>query len=158
LPGQRAELLASGIYNTVPLLVRDGDETQGECYYKAQCVIAAKATPLGDHRVRLQLEPELQHGEPRQQIRGDDGVFRFDSARPKVALDKMAIDVTLSPGQAVLLAARPELPGSVGHYFFTEPRSGQLEQKLMLIRFTGTRFDNLLVSDGSADSNDDLGQ
>lgn len=150
LPGQRAELLASGIYNQLPLLFRDGKEMQGNCFPKAQCVIGVKATPLGDHRVRLLLEPEVQHGEPRQQIRGDDGVFRFDSARPKVALDKMAIDVTLSPGQAVLLAARPELPGSVGHYFFTEPRSGQLEQKLMLIRFTGTRFDNLLVNDGSA--------
>jgi hypothetical protein len=159
LPGQRAELLASGIYNRLPLLVRDGDETQGECYYNAQCVVAAKATPLGDHRVRLQIVPELQHGEPRQQIRGDDGIFRIDSARPKVALDKLTIDLVLSPGQAVLLGAHPELPGSVGHYFFTEPRSGRLEQKLMLIRFTGTRFDNLLVTDGAeAKSGSDLNQ
>jgi hypothetical protein len=158
LPGQRAELLASGIYNQLPLLFRDGKEMQGNCYPKAQCVVGVKATPLGDHRVRLLLEPEVQHGEPRQQFRGDEGFFRIDSARPKVALDKMAIDVILSPGQAVLLGTRPELPGSVGHYFFTEPRSGQLEQKLMLIRFTGTRFDNLLVSDGAAESNRDLGQ
>jgi hypothetical protein len=155
LPGQRAELLASGIYNRLPLLVRDGDETQGHYYLKAQCVIAAKATPLGDRRVRLLLEPEVQHGEPRQEIRGDDGVFRLDSARPKLVLNKMAIDLVLSPGQAVLLGARTELPGSVGHHFFTEPRAGQLEQKLMLIRFAGTKFDNLIQSTG-VDSQSDL--
>jgi hypothetical protein len=154
LPGQRAELLASGLYERLPLLVRDGREAQGNSYLKAQCVIATKAVPLGDQRIRLLLVPEVQHGEPRQEIRGDDGVFRFDSARPKVACEKMAIEVVLSPGQAVVLGARTELPGSIGHYFFTEPRAGQLEQKLMLIRFTGTKFDNLLISDGAAPESD----
>jgi hypothetical protein len=98
----------------------------------------------------LLLAPEVQHGEAKSQIRGDDGVFRLDSARPKVAFDKMAIDVVLSPGQSILLSARTDLPGSVGHHFFTESRAGQLEQKLMLIRFTGARFDNLLMDHGAA--------
>jgi hypothetical protein len=145
LPGQRSELLASGIYAQLPLLVRgDGGVVQGSNYTNAQCVIAAKTMPLGDHRIRLQLVPEVQHGEARREIRGDDGVFRFDSARPKVAFEKMAIDVVLSPGQSIVLGTRTDLPGSVGHRFFTEPQDGQLEQKLMLIRFIGTRFDNLL--------------
>lgn len=152
LPGHRAELLASGIYDLLPLLVRDGREVGGGRYEKAQCVIAAKAVPLGDQRIRLLLVPEVQHGEPRQEIRGDDGVFRFDSARPKVAFDKMAIEVVLSPGQAIVLGTRTERPGSIGHYFFTEPRAGQREQKLMLIRFTGSKFDNLLIGDGPATS------
>ena len=155
LPGQRSELLASDIYSQLPLLVRgDGGVVQGNNYGNAQCVIAAKTIPLGDHRIRLQLVPEVQHGDPRSEIRGDDGVFRFDSSRPKVAFEKMAIDVVLSPGQSLVLGTRTDLPGSVGHYFFTGPQDGQLEQKLMLIRFSGTRFDNLLNSEQALSGSD----
>jgi len=150
LAGQRAELLASGIYEQLPVLVRDGSETSGRIYVKAQCVLAVKATPLGDHRVRLSLVPEVQHGDPRREIHGDDGVFRFDSSRPKVVFDKLAIDLVLSPGQTVILGTRTERPGSAGHYFFTEPHGGKLEQKLMLIRFDGTKYDNMLFADGAS--------
>jgi hypothetical protein len=104
--------------------------------------------PLGDQRVRISLVPEVQHGEPRQQFRGgDDGMWRIDAARPKVALEKMTFDVVLSPGQSIVLGTRTDRPGSAGHYFFTEPVDGQLEQKLLLIRFDGTKYDNLLVAE-----------
>jgi hypothetical protein len=56
----------------------------------------------------------------------------------------MAFEVVLSPGQAIVLGTRTDRPGSVGHYFFTEAQAGQLEQKLMLVRFEGTKYDNLL--------------
>jgi hypothetical protein len=145
LPGQRSELLASGTYEMLPLLVRDGTEVNGHTYAKGRCVFAAKATLVGDHRVRLSLTPEVQHGEARQEFRGgDDGVWRLDSSRPKVALERMAFEVVLSPGQAIVLGTRTDRPGSVGHYFFTEAQAGQLEQKLMLVRFEGTKYDNLL--------------
>jgi hypothetical protein len=92
------------------------------------------------------LVPEVQHGEARQQYRGDDGMWRVDSARPKVALDKLALDVVLAPGQAIVLGARTDRPASVGHYFFTQPVDGELQQKLLLIRFTGNKYDQLLMT------------
>jgi hypothetical protein len=58
----------------------------------------------------------------------------------------MAIEIVLSPGQWIVLGTRTDRPGSAGHYFFTEAQDGALEQKLMLIRFDGTKFDNLLHS------------
>jgi len=148
--GQRSELLASGIYEQLPVLIREGSEVHGKPYAKAQCVFALKASPAGDKRVRLGLVPELHHGEPRQEIRGEDGVFRWDSGRPRVAFENMAIEVHLAPGQSILLGMRTERPGSLGHHFFSESRNGQLEQKLMLIRFDGTKFDNLLLTSDSA--------
>jgi hypothetical protein len=150
MPRQRSELLASDTYERLNLLVRDDREVRGDTYFNARCVLVVSATPLGDHRVRLSLVPEVQHGEPRQQFRGDDGMWRVDASRPKVALDKMALDVVLAPGQAIILGARADLPGSVGHYFFTEPVDGQLEQKLLLIRFEGGKYDELLMSNHSA--------
>jgi hypothetical protein len=150
LPGQRSELLTSGIYDRLPLLVREANESHGKSYNQAQCVLAARATPLGDQRVRVELVPEVQFGEPRREVRSEDGVLRFDASRPKVAFDRLTIEAVLSPGQTLVFAARPELPGSMGHYFFTEPSAGQLEQKLLLIRFQGSKYDNLMMADGGA--------
>jgi hypothetical protein len=144
-PGQRSELLASGIAEKLPVLIREGRETHGKVYEKAQCAFALTATPSGDGRVRLNLLPEVHHGDPRQEIRGEDGVFRWETGRPHVAFENMAIDVQLMPGQSILLGMRTERPGSLGHNFFSESRNGQLDQKLMLIRFDGTKFDNLLL-------------
>ena len=149
LPNQRSELLASDVYERLNLLVREESEGTGHEYFKARCALAVTATPLGDGRVRLSLVPEVQHGEARQQYRGDDGMWRVDSARPKVTLDKMAFDVVLAPGQSVVLGARADRPASVGHYFFTEPVAGELEQKLLLIRFAGNKSDQLLLTDRS---------
>jgi hypothetical protein len=149
LPQQRSELLASDVYERLNLLVREENEGSGHTYFQARCALAITTNPLGDGRVRLSLVPEVQHGEARQQYRGDDGMWRVDSSRPKVALDKMAFDVVLAPGQALVVGARADRPASVGHYFFTEPVNGELEQKLLLIRFTGNKYDQLLLTDSS---------
>jgi hypothetical protein len=146
MPGQRAELLASGVYEQLPLLVRERGEVRGETYAKAQALFAVKAQPTGDGRVRLAVVPEVHYGEQQQKYAADDGVFRLESSRPKVALEQMGIEVVLSRGQSIVLGTRPDRAGSVGHYFFTEPQGGQLEQKLMLIRFEGTKYDNLLLT------------
>jgi hypothetical protein len=152
LPNQRSELLASDVYERLNLLVREENEGSGHTYFKARCALAVTTTPLGDGRVRMSLVPEVQHGEPRQQYRGDDGMWRVDSARPKVALEKLAFEVVLAPGQAIVLGARADRPASVGHYFFTEPLDGELEQKLLLICFAGSKYDQLLLTDRTGEA------
>lgn len=154
LPNQRSELLASDVYERLNLLMREENEGTGHEYFKARCALAVTATPLGDGRVRLAIVPEVQHGEARQQYRGDDGMWRVDSSRPKVTLNSMAFDVVLAPDQSVVLGVRADRPASVGHYFFTEPVGGELEQKLLLIRFAGNRYDQLLLTDRSDETSD----
>jgi hypothetical protein len=154
LPNQRSELLASDVYERLNLLVREENEGTGHEYFKARCALAVTATPLGDGRVRLEIVPEVQHGEARQQYRGDDGMWRVDSSRPKVTLNTMAFDVVLAPDQSVVLGARADRPASVGHYFFTEPVGGELEQKLLLIRFAGNKYDQLLLTDRSDETSE----
>ena len=48
---------------------------------------------------KLELKPEIQHGQVRTQVVGDDGMFRMESSRSKLAFDKLAMEVTLAPGQ-----------------------------------------------------------
>jgi hypothetical protein len=145
--GQRSEILASGVYDQLPLLLREGGQVRGDNYAQAQGLFALKAYPHGDGRVRLHLTPELHHGAPQQQYVPDDGVIRLQNSRARRSFDQLAVDVTLSPGQYLVLGTRPSREGSIGFRFFTEVHSGQLDQKLLLIRFDATRYDNLLVSE-----------
>jgi hypothetical protein len=148
--GQRSEILASGVYDRLPLLLREDGQVRGDNYTQAQGLFALKVFPEGDGRVRLQLTPELHHGPQQQQYVPDDGVIRLQSSRAKRSFDKLAVDVTLSPGQCLVLGTRPSREGSIGYRFFTEAHAGQLDQKLLLIRLDGSRFDNLLVTERGA--------
>jgi hypothetical protein len=43
----------------------------------------------------------------------------------------------------IVVSCLPERPGSLGHRFLTEVRSGQKEQKLLVIRLSQTQHDDL---------------
>jgi hypothetical protein len=46
----------------------------------------------------------------------------------------LQIEPTVSAGEMLLMTCLPDKPGSIGHYFFTEPSDGALVQKLLVIR------------------------
>ena len=141
--GWRSLVLASGVYDSWPLLEKEGDQLRGRPYAKAQGVFGVKSFPQPDGRVRLELLPELHHGDPKVGYTYEQGVLRFDTGRAKKVFDDLALSVTLSPGEMVVLGRLPEHPGSVGHYFFTEQWAGALAQKLLLVRLAQTQYDDL---------------
>ncbi len=141
--GRRQEIIASGVYEQWPILTREDGAIHGRTLSQAQGCLVLKAYAQGDGRVRLEIKPEIQHGQIRTQVVGDDGMFRMDSSKPKLAFEKLSLDVTLSAGQTLVFAELPNHPGSLGHYFFSEPQNGRAQQKLVAIRFTKTQCDNL---------------
>ncbi|MEN6557107.1 MAG: hypothetical protein ABFC54_02890 [Thermoguttaceae bacterium] len=140
--GQRSEILASGVYDELPLLLCEQGQLCGQTYYQAQGVFAVKSFPESDGRVRLELTPELQHDRPRQRWVGNQGILRLDASRPKREFDDMTVTAELSPGAMLVLSSLPNRSGSLGHHFFTE-KDGRLEQKLLLIRLAQTQHDGL---------------
>ncbi|MDD4270719.1 MAG: hypothetical protein PHO07_05905 [Pirellulales bacterium] len=141
--GKRSEIVTSEIYDQLAVLKREDGGVCGRTYEKAQGVVAIRALPAGDGRVRLELLPELHHGEVRRSFSGSGGAWRVDLARPKCSLDEMAILADLAAGQMVLLTSLPNRPGSLGHHFLTTESSGKLEQKLLIIRLSQTQHDGL---------------
>jgi hypothetical protein len=114
-------------------------------YSNAQPQMAIKAFPQRDGRVRLELVPELHHGQPQMRpVADSQGMFRLVSSRPRREFDKMAISAVLSPGSTLLLGSLPNHPGSLGHHFFTED-NGHLEQKLLVIRLSQTQHDEMFA-------------
>lgn len=141
--GQRTEIQASGVYARLPVLLCEARGLCGQEYADAQGVLALRADPQPDGRVRLRLVPEVHHGQPRLQRIPTPGGVRLEPGRPRRAFDDLALVATLQPGHMILLSSLPHKPGSLGHYFFTQEMSGKLEQKLVVIRLSQTQRDDL---------------
>jgi len=145
--GHRNEIIASSVYDQLPLLLNESGELRGRTYSQAQGVFSLVASPQSDGRVLFELVPEIQHDQPQQHWVGDQAMWRLDAGRPKRVFDDMKIAATLSSGEVLLLSSQQNRPGSLGYYFFTEKgqAEGAFEQKLLLVRLCQTQHDDLLT-------------
>jgi hypothetical protein len=143
--GRPGKIVTSDTYDQISLLTRDDGQVRGKTYPQAQGLLVVQVDPQPDGRVRVDLTPNLEYGATRQQWVGEDGAFRLESGKPKQVFERLKIETALAPNQILLLSSLPQRPGSLGHYLFTESRSGRLEQKLLMIRLAGTKFDDLFA-------------
>lgn len=143
--GRRGEIVTSGQYDRLPVLICQPGQVSGETYYKAQTIFSIKTFPQHDGRVRVNLVPELHHDQWRQRWVGEQGMWRFQPERPRRVFEEMRISALLSPGNIMILSSLPSLPGSLGHHFFTTDNNGRLEQKLLLVRLAQTQHDGLFT-------------
>jgi len=142
--GCRGEIVASDEYGQLPVLLCEEGQVSGQTYCKAQGVLTVKTFPQHDGRVRVELVPELHHDEWRQRWVGQQGMFRLEPGRPRRVFEEMRISAMLAPGNMLILSSLPNLPGSLGHHFFTDD-TGHLEQKLLLVRLAQTQHDGLFT-------------
>jgi hypothetical protein len=143
--GDRAEIIASATYDALPLLEIGADgQVSGQTFRQAEGVFSVFAYPEADGRVRLRLRPELQHGQPRQQFSQRDHHLVLEPGRPRKLFEDLVMEARLAPGEMLLVTTRPQQPGSVGHYFFTESAADGLNQKLLVIRLSQTQHDSAL--------------
>jgi hypothetical protein len=140
--GQRSEIITSGVYAQLPVLMNESGQLCGQTYNQAQGIFAAKSFPQSDGHVRLELTPELQYDQPRQRWVGNQGMLRLEAGRPKREFSDLAISADLTPGAILVLSSLANRPGRLGHHFFTENES-KLEQKILIIRLAQTQHDGL---------------
>jgi hypothetical protein len=143
-PGQRSEIIASGIYGQLPVLAWSESGVGGETYDQAQGILAVKAYPQPDGQVRLEITPELHYGQPRKNFVLDPsgGVGHLEFHRPIRAFADLTANMKLQPGTMIVMCSLPNHPGSLGHHFFTE-QDGKPAQKLLVIRLSQTQRDDL---------------
>jgi hypothetical protein len=140
----RSEIVASEIYEHLPVLVSDGGELRGQTYSDAQGIFALRPLPQSDGLVQVELVPELHFDHARQRWVGDDSMWRLETSRPRRAFEDMTITTVLRPGGMLVMGALPNRSGSLGHYFFTE-RDNPRAQKLLLLRLCQTQHDDLVA-------------
>jgi hypothetical protein len=99
------------------------------------------AWPGGDGRTRLQLTPEVEHGELKNRWVPVDGALMNQVGKSRQVYDQLRLELQLAAGQTLVLGAMPE-PGGLGQHFFTlhdpTPR-----RTLLLVRVAQTQQDDL---------------
>lgn len=149
--GRRSNIIATGErepHAEMHVLVRgDDDRLSGHTYKQVKGQFAMKAFPQGDGRVRLELIPEIEHGDPQRRFIPGDGMLKVEFGPAREVLDNLRIEATLTPGQMLVLGSLPDRPGSVAHQFFTEQASGPAEQKFVIVRLTQSKHDDLFSTE-----------
>ena len=143
--GRRGEVVASGVYDELPVLRCESGELCGKSYPQAQGLFTLKAFPESDGRARLELVPELHYGETRQRYVPTRGGFRVESGKDRRVFDDLMVSAQLSPGHMIVMSSLACRPGSLGHHFFTQETAGQRQQKLLVIRLSQTQHDEMFA-------------
>lgn len=140
--GKRGVILAGGPHPKLSLLLyQDGTVTGGD-FYDAQCLFALRTFPQGDGRVRLELIPEIEHGQSKQRWVGQDGAFRVEQSKDHKVLDKLKMELLIAPGDVLVVTSTADHKG-LGKQFFASGAPG--EQKVLMIRLAQTQYDDLFA-------------
>lgn len=140
--GKRGVILAGRQREKLTLLMQKNGQVTGQDFADAQCLFAVKTWPGGDGRVRLELVPEIEHGNPKQRWVGQEGTFHAESSKEHKVLENLKMDLFVSPGDVFVVTCTPDHKG-LGKQFFADSKPG--EQKLMLIRLAQTQHDDLFA-------------
>lgn len=151
-PGTRQEIIASEVYDELPVLVSESGQLAGQTYLQAQGMLALKTANLRDGQVKIDLVPEIHHGQTRQRWVAGQGMYRLDAGRDKKAFDALAISAALGRGQMLVMTCLPSRPGSLGYHFFADQRAGHADQKLLIVRLSQAQHDDLVLPDEQPDT------
>lgn len=142
--GRRAKVIVSKTFPTLAALTRDEGQIRGNDLRDAQCLLAIKPYPVGDGRVKLDITPEIEHGELKTQWVGQEGSLMQRVGRERLTLDRLRAEAILAPGQVLLVSATAEIKG-LGEHFFAAAAGGRVERSLLLVRVAQTQWDDLFA-------------
>ena len=142
--GRRAKIVVSKTYPSLAFLTQEEGAVRGNVLENAQCLLALRPYPQGDGRVRLDLTPEVEHGELKTRFAAQDGTMMHRVGRERVVQDRLRIAATVAAGQVLVISTTPDIKG-LGEHFFSETAGGQVERTLLLIRVAQTQWDDLFA-------------
>lgn len=147
---ERWEIQASDVYPSLPLLVSDGRELSGRPYGDAQAIYALRIDPQPDRTVRMELTPELHHGQYRmRRTASEEGVFRQEWSRDREEFLRMRMRVKLAPGEMLVLMSLPNAGNLLGNYFHTVEGAEGRQQKLILLRLAQVPASDTFATSGN---------
>jgi hypothetical protein len=142
--GKRKEILLHAEQEKwIPVIFQEGDQLCGETFEAPEFILGTTAIPHGDGRATLLFTPEIKYGQVRNVVVGKEAAFRFEWQRQRRAFDELLSQITLSPGQTVIITCTEPPKGLGSQFFITESFSRQREHVLVLMRLSKTQLDEL---------------
>jgi hypothetical protein len=147
--GQHGRIITTGEISRhaeLALLVCNAEgEVAGRTYRQVMGLLELEVHGLGDGRARLELTPQIEHGEPQRTVVARQGVLQYEFGPARQVFDELRLAAVLAPGQSLLVAPLPDRPGTLGNRLFGEFVSGREEQKLVLVRLLQPQADPLFA-------------
>jgi hypothetical protein len=142
--GRRAKIVVSKTHESLSVLTCEGGAVRGRLVEKAQCLFALKPYPQGDGRVKIDVTPEVEYGDVKQQWVGGNGTMMQRMGKDRIVLDALNMAAMLSPGQSLVLSSTEDAHG-LGEHFFVETAGGTQERTYLMIRVAQTQHDDLFA-------------
>lgn len=156
LPGRRAEIMATSMRPDLILLEHDGATVRGATYHDASGLVAVRAWPAADGRVRVEAVPEFKHGPARRTWVGEEGAFRLETGQGRRRLERLGISVELPAHGLLVIGCAPDAPSSVGEALLQERQDGAgTIRQLLVISPRHVAVDPLFSVPGTDDGDDE---
>ena len=143
------KIYASPTHPYLAVLLHEGGSVHGHQLTAAQCLFGLKSYPKGDGRVKLDLTPEIEHGELKARFIRSEAQLVQNIGRDRLPLEQLRIEAVLSPGQWLLLSTTRAAKG-LGENFFIQSPSGAQQRTLLLVRVAQTQLDDLFAPEHAA--------
>jgi hypothetical protein len=124
------------------LLVQDEGRVRAIPFDQPRGVFRYSLEADGGGRVRVDLRPVIDFGEPKQRVIGGQNAYRFDIRRDQELFDDLAVSAHLVPGQTLVITASPD-PKGLGAMFFTSRFEPGDDRLLLLLRIADAQHDEL---------------
>jgi hypothetical protein len=142
LPGKRGKIVVSTTYPTLSILSVDEEQhVRGQLFSSAQCLFSIKAFPAGDGGARVEITPEIEHGDVKNRWVPIDGALVQQIGKDRHAYDTLTMQHQLQPGQTLLMGSTDQPCGVARPFFFLEqPTQRRL---LLVVRLANAQPDDL---------------
>lgn len=144
--GRRGKIVAAKTSGLMTVLTCDEGGVRGHSLRDAQCLLGIRAFPQDDGRVRLEISPEIEHGELKSGWVGEEGTLIQKLNKEKMTFDRLKIEAVLSPGQTLLFGATPDVKG-LGEHFCAEQAAGGKQRRYLLVRLAQAQGEPLYQPD-----------
>lgn len=144
--GKRVKIQTAPIVPEFPLLEFDSSgKLLGENLRDAQCQIEIKAFPQGDGSTKVELTPEIEHGDYKNRITTAESSLVMQAGKLRKTFDDLRCHIRVAPGQSIILGAIRSDRG-MAQRFFRETRGGGTPQRTVtVIRLAQTQMDDLFA-------------
>lgn len=102
----------------------------------AECGLSVTATPADGDKLKLAFEPRVQHGERQGWLRpsADGTGLAWLDGKAQERFPKAAFDVTVNPGEFVVVGPSESPAGKLGGAFFFSFAEGRGRMRVLVIR------------------------
>lgn len=103
---------------------------------------------LKQQSVRLRVTPRIETGERTMNFKPvpEESNWALEMKRPTRMLTDLAMEIDLAPNQLLIIGARPERVGTVGYQSFVDDQSGEILQRVLVLRHLQSRPANAEAS------------